>query len=286
MRYVASQGTSCISEEVEFVKTRGASVHWLNKDIRNIDPFGPARKQQQQHQHQRGKSASVASSVSPSSFNSGDQGAPPGFSLQVRTDSGCPPVGDGSVASSFANILQSQLNPDAGRPLHISISTHALSDMACPGKSCRGSDGFQPKEIMDICIAAGACPNVSVWKSKFFLFFLINTMTFFCCQVSLVDLSGFNPDVEEMRSGVLVAEMIYFFLMGFSLRPALSTSDPHLASADTASFLQPTSPSSIMPSMGSYFPKAIGSKVDLRSPTLQSSPFQDDPFFYEAYPLG
>jgi len=31
-------------------------------------------------------------------------------------------------------------------------------------------------------------------------------------------ISGLNPDVEEKQSGLLMAEMIYHFLMGFAIR--------------------------------------------------------------------
>lgn len=43
-------------------------------------------------------------------------------------------------------------------------------------------------------------------------------------QVALLDLHGFNPEVEDTRSGVLSAEMVYSFLIGYTLRLPL----PHM----------------------------------------------------------
>lgn len=272
----ASQGTCCAFDQVELVKAKGASVLWLNKDIRNTDPFSTVRK----------LNMAISNPTSPACAT-GEQNSFPTLTVdtQAARANSAIPISENCVATAFGNMLNSLIGSNSHRPVHVSFSAHAISDMACPGKSCHGSDGFQPKEIMDICIAAGACANVSIY-----ICFLWNgiCVTLYDQKVSLVDLSGFNPDVEEIKSGVLVAEMIYFFLMGYSLRPSLATpSDSLLPSTDTASFLVP---STGLPSMVSYFPRAIGSRGDRPSPPLQSPAssisFQDDPFFFDSYPVG
>ena len=65
------------------------------------------------------------------------------------------------------------------------------SSLCEQGVSCPGTVGLTAEEACDICFLAGTSPNVA-----------------------LVDLSEFNPLVEDYRTGRLVANMFYYFLLG------------------------------------------------------------------------
>jgi formiminoglutamase len=37
-------------------------------------------------------------------------------------------------------------------------------------------------------------------------------------KISSVDISDYNPSVEDFRTGKLVANMVYYFMLGFTAR--------------------------------------------------------------------
>lgn len=63
------------------------------------------------------------------------------------------------------------------------------------GVSCASPIGLSADDALEICFAAGAHPNVQ-----------------------LFDLSEYSPDVEEYHTGKLVANMFYYFCLGYARR--------------------------------------------------------------------
>ena len=148
------QGMYCSAEDALFAQTRGAVLRWLGKDIRHTFPLSDLIR------HSRSWS-----SASP--FNDDvmkDPSPVPSANTSVEaTSSGTSFPDDSSrtSAQAFARALLSVAGKQRVRPLHVSISMHALCDAAFPGKSCHSSDGLTAKEMLDICYVAGASNNVS-----------------------------------------------------------------------------------------------------------------------------
>lgn len=65
------------------------------------------------------------------------------------------------------------------------------------GVSCPANVGLTAEEALDICYWAGRNP-----------------------AVALVDISEYNPKIEDYRTGRLVANMFYYFLLGRSQLPS------------------------------------------------------------------
>lgn len=94
---------------------------------------------------------------------------------------------------SLKNYLDQQ---DPHCKIFISFEIDAISSRDCPGVSCPSVDGgLTSEEALEIMLICG--------KDH---------------RIQLVDLSEYNPPVEEYRTGRLVANMIYYFAMGFIQR--------------------------------------------------------------------
>ena len=91
---------------------------------------------------------------------------------------------------SFPALLQ-----DKDTPLFVSFDIDAIRAADCPGVSCPGTRGLSADQALDMCFQAGACERV----------------------VGL-DLSEFNPAIENNITPRLVCQMIYYFVMGASKR--------------------------------------------------------------------
>ena len=83
----------------------------------------------------------------------------------------------------------------AKREVFVSFDIDSIEGAYCPGVSCPAVIGLTAQDALDICFTAGQHPNTR-----------------------LLDLSEFNPDIEEYRTGTLVCNMIYYFLMGIASR--------------------------------------------------------------------
>lgn len=91
---------------------------------------------------------------------------------------------------SFQRVLQS-----SSMPLFVSFDIDSVRASDCPGVSCPGVRGLSAQDALDICFEAGSNHRV----------------------VGL-DISEFNPLVEEDRSARLASAMIYYFMLGYSSR--------------------------------------------------------------------
>ena len=91
----------------------------------------------------------------------------------------------------FANVLSAFENRDT----FISFDIDSIKGADCPGVSCPAVIGLSAQEAFDISFAAGHHPNTK-----------------------LLDLSEYNPTIEEDRTARLVSNLIYYFLMGVATR--------------------------------------------------------------------
>ena len=96
---------------------------------------------------------------------------------------------------AFESVLSKFVEDDPNVLIFVSFDLDAVRGADAPGVSCPGAIGLSSDEALDICFDAGRHPNVA-----------------------LFDLSEFNPEIEEYRTGKLVAAMFYHFLMGRSKR--------------------------------------------------------------------
>jgi formiminoglutamase len=92
--------------------------------------------------------------------------------------------------NTFPTILESRPNP-----LFVSFDIDSIRASDCPGVSCPGTRGLTADQALDICFQAGKSPRVVGF-----------------------DLSEFNPIVENNLTPRLVAQMVYYFLLGFGGR--------------------------------------------------------------------
>ena len=81
------------------------------------------------------------------------------------------------------------------RNAFISFDIDSIVGADCPGVSCPAVIGLSAQEALDIAFAAGQHP-----------------------YTRLLDLSEYNPTIEEDRTARLVSNIIYYFLMGVSSR--------------------------------------------------------------------
>lgn len=95
------------------------------------------------------------------------------------------------VLTEFGNILGSFQDRDA----FVSFDIDSIQSSDCPGVSCPAVIGLSAQNALDIAFAAGQHP-----------------------KTRLLDLSEYNPTVEEDRTARLVSNIIYYFLMGVSSR--------------------------------------------------------------------
>lgn len=86
------------------------------------------------------------------------------------------------------------------QPIFLSFDIDSIKSADCPGVSCPGSVGLTAEEALGICREAG--------RNK---------------QVKLLDFSEYNPEIEEDRTGRLLVNMVYHFMLGVVERHETST---------------------------------------------------------------
>jgi len=126
-------------------------------------------------------SSTPSTSSSPSSSSSSSSSAPLPSMWQPTSP----------IARQFRDTLHSL----CGEHLFVSFDLDSVRGSDAPGVSCPGSDGLTAEDALQMMFQAGRNP-----------------------RVRLVDLSEFNPHVEEYRTGKLVANMFYYFCMGVAVR--------------------------------------------------------------------
>lgn len=82
-----------------------------------------------------------------------------------------------------------------GENVFVSFDIDAIDSAYCPGVSAPGNIGLSSIEACKIAYQAGMHKNVK-----------------------LMDLSEYNPNVEEYRTGRLAVLMFYYFLLGYVCR--------------------------------------------------------------------
>jgi formiminoglutamase len=111
-----------------------------------------------------------------------------------------PELLSGSVVTErFLDVLDelatAQMPKGKRRALFCSFDLDAVTGADAPGVSCPGTVGLSAEEAFGICYSAGSQ-----------------------AEVQLMDLSEFNPAVDDYRTGRLVANMFYHFLLGVADR--------------------------------------------------------------------
>eukprot|EP01017_Pseudomicrothorax_dubius_P027887 TRINITY_DN3266_c0_g1_i15.p1 TRINITY_DN3266_c0_g1~~TRINITY_DN3266_c0_g1_i15.p1 ORF type:complete len:284 (-),score=43.58 TRINITY_DN3266_c0_g1_i15:84-935(-) len=99
--------------------------------------------------------------------------------------------------SRGASLFKEALNfLSACDEVHLILSLEVINSSFCPGVSNPLTvGGFTVEDITDIFLEAGRSSKI----------------------VS-VDISGFNPAVEDFRTGRLISALIYYFVLGYSSR--------------------------------------------------------------------
>eukprot|EP00604_Paraphysomonas_vestita_P000040 CAMPEP_0174826140 /NCGR_PEP_ID=MMETSP1107-20130205/43560_1 /TAXON_ID=36770 /ORGANISM="Paraphysomonas vestita, Strain GFlagA" /LENGTH=475 /DNA_ID=CAMNT_0016058651 /DNA_START=694 /DNA_END=2121 /DNA_ORIENTATION=+ len=242
-----AQGTLCLPDAVNFVQHRGGHVVWLTKDIRAHDVTRHSRShysssssvvsddqentQQavQQFLNSFGDeidtadenfpSAPPLSSASLSPFNTGGHlpqlQRPPSESsvhssiasmASFNSHSGLPPIT--SVPLPFSRLLKHLSRPSSRRPILVSFSLQAMNNASCPGVYIRSPNGLTVEEALEVCSASGSDSNVQIFT-----------------------VTELNPLIEEARSASLAAELIYWFLLGYTnRRPRASLTPQNISS--------------------------------------------------------
>lgn len=100
-------------------------------------------------------------------------------------------VNKNGAVTEFSNVLKSFEKRDA----FISFDIDAIKGADCPGVSCPGVIGLSAQDALDIAFTAGQHPHTR-----------------------LLDISEYNPKIEEDRTARLVSNLIYYFLMGVATR--------------------------------------------------------------------
>jgi len=96
-----------------------------------------------------------------------------------------------NVSVEFEKVLRSF----SDRDVFVSFDIDSIQSSDCPGVSCPAVIGLSAQDALDVCFAAGRHP-----------------------KTRMLDLSEYNPDIEEYRTASLVCNMIYYFLMGVATR--------------------------------------------------------------------
>lgn len=126
-------------------------------------------------------------------------------------------------------------NPSSGsrRPLFVSLRMNAMNAAVCPGVDETNSLGLNSDEALEMCMTCGSDQNVV-----------------------LFDLSEFNPEVEEARSGKLIAEMIYYFVLGFAARLTAAGTLPKAPPPSLAPAPFPATVSTLRPAVPEFRPRS------------------------------
>lgn len=93
--------------------------------------------------------------------------------------------------SKFAEVLLNFGN----KPVFVSFDIDSIKSADCPGVSAPGTVGLTAEEALEMCREAGRHKNVK-----------------------LLDMSEFNPQIEEDRTSRLIVNMFYNFLLGVAER--------------------------------------------------------------------
>jgi arginase family enzyme len=91
--------------------------------------------------------------------------------------------------------FQTLFNKFTNDKMFLSFDIDSIRSSDCKGVSCPSIRGLTGENALEICLLAG--------KKK---------------EVVLLDLSEFNPDVDEFTTGRLTGFMFYYFLLGYSQR--------------------------------------------------------------------
>jgi arginase family enzyme len=192
--HVAAQGTLCTPEEVRFVEDRGGKILWLSKDIRQVNPFslpspGSLMADESAEEGQIVKHGS-SRPTTPALGSSG---------ISVSSSSSSPFCPCCHSADRLQTLLLPVLSHLKGtsrkRPIYMSLHLESLHDTVLSGVSSRSYDGLSAQEATQVCLLAGADDNVAIF-----------------------DICGLNPEVEDMKSPILVAQLTYAFIIGFLRR--------------------------------------------------------------------
>lgn len=210
-----AQGAYCSPEHVNFLQKRGGHIIWLSKDIRRQSLFGIEKANDPTSRRTSDSSAAdentdtqqiAAKQFLNSSYNEEEEDENNFFtatstqSILTRQSLPSIPYSSQNIPVQFPKLLQYMSSTPmsvslVNRPIYVSFSLYSMQDLASPGMSLRSPQGFTSEEAMILCRQSGLDSNVHIF-----------------------DIHGFNPTIEETRTGSLVAEMIYNFLLGFSQR--------------------------------------------------------------------
>ncbi|KAI9221047.1 hypothetical protein BC828DRAFT_382096 [Blastocladiella britannica] len=118
----------------------------------------------------------------------------------VEAKYGMAPPGRTVGTSPFAIAFRAkidQMSRGGSGAVFVSFDLDSVCSADAPGVSCASPLGLSAQQALDICYVAGNHP-----------------------AVRLFDLSEYNPEIEEYRTGRLVAFMFYHFCLGLATRPA------------------------------------------------------------------
>jgi len=90
---------------------------------------------------------------------------------------------------AFREILGGAM--DRSSAIFVSFDIDSIMSSSCPGVSAPATVGLTAQEACDLCFEAGLC-----------------------LSVRLMDVSEFNPQVEDYRTGKLLALLFYHFVLG------------------------------------------------------------------------
>ena len=102
----------------------------------------------------------------------------------------------GDAPGLFRNTLDKLAGEsDEKNDSFVSFDIDSIAQRDCPGVSAPATIGLSSEDAIMICYEAGRHP-----------------------QVKLVDLSEFNPKIEDETTSRLVSNMFYYFLLGLFAR--------------------------------------------------------------------
>jgi hypothetical protein len=131
-----------------------------------------------------------------------------------------------SLPLPFSRLLKHLSRPSLSRPILVSFSLQAMNSATCPGVFIRSSNGLTVEEALEICSASGSDPNVCHPPPHPSLLSVLSCLcppplpldSVSLSQVHLFTVNELNPLIEEPRSASLSAELIYWFLLGYTNR--------------------------------------------------------------------
>ncbi|CAF1139150.1 unnamed protein product [Didymodactylos carnosus] len=96
-----------------------------------------------------------------------------------------------SIRHDPVAVFQHLLQENKSYKIFVSFDIDSIISSSCPGVSAPATYGLSSEQACAICFEAGKCS-----------------------QVQLMDMSEYNPVVEEYRTGKLAAQLFYHFLLG------------------------------------------------------------------------